>query len=214
MNTSSSLVYKVAVSNTRADGLRPALILLHGRGTDEDDLIGLAPSFDPRLLVVSVRAPYEFAYGGYTWFDLDDGWNLNIDQLCRSRDALICCLDEIQKDHPVDPKKIFLYGFSMGAMMSLVLSLSHPDGFKAIVAHSGMLYEDQGMKYQWENLRNLSFFIAHGTYDPVVPVDLGRHSHQKLVRAGANVVYREYPILHTISDDSLHDTATWLQRLI
>ena len=210
----SSLFYKVVPPNYNNDGPQPLLILLHGRGTDETDLLGLTPSFDPRMLIVSIRAPYKFLYGGYTWFDLDEQSGINNDQLLAGRDALIQSLDEIQQKYPVDVKRIFLFGFSMGAMMSLTVSLTNPHRFKGVIAHSGLLPKEDTMKYRWNHLDGISFFIAHGTNDPIVPVALSRQAYQRLMDAKADVLYREYPMEHTISEESLSDAADWLQQKI
>ncbi len=210
----SPLIYKVAPLSSNESGPHPALILLHGRGTDENDLLGLSSSFDPRLLVVSIRAPYEFLFGGYTWFDLDDQNGVNTIQLKEGCDSLIRCLDDVQQKFPVDSKRIFLFGFSMGAMMSLTVSLSNPHRFKGVVAHSGLLPKGDTLKYRWNDLDGISFFLAHGTHDPIVPVEMSRQAHKQLLQANAHVVYHEYPIQHTISEDSLHDSAQWLQMCI
>ena len=210
----SSLFYKVAPPRTHNEGPHPALILLHGRGTDENDLLGLTPSFDPRLLVVSIPAPYRFLFGGYTWFDLDEQNGMNTDQLIEGCDALIRCLDDVQQKFSVDSKRFYLFGFSMGAMMSLTVSLFHPNRFKGVVAHSGLLPQDNTLKYRWNDLDGISFFIEHGTHDPIVPVELGRQAHQRLLDAKADVVYREYPIQHTISEESVNDSADWLRQKI
>jgi phospholipase/carboxylesterase len=208
------LFYKVAPLSSNETGPHPTLILLHGRGTDENDLLGLASAFDPRLMVVSVRAPFRFPYGGYTWFDLDEQNGVNTDQLLEGCDALMHCLDDVRQKYPVDAARIFLFGFSMGAMMSLTVSLSHPHRFKGVVAHSGLLPQKEKIKYQWNELHDISFFIAHGTHDPIVPVEGGRQAHQRLMDAGADVHYREYPIQHSISEESLSDAADWLQQKI
>ena len=210
----SPLFYKVAPLRGNEAAPRPTLILLHGRGTDENDLLGLASSFDPRLLIVSVRAPYRFPYGGYTWFDLDEQNRMDADQLIEGCSALIGCLEDIQLKYPVDLKHLFLFGFSMGAMMSLTVSLSNPNRFNGVIAHSGLLPQDNKLKYQWNDLNGTSFFIAHGTLDPIVPVELSRQAHKRLMEAKADVTYREYPIPHTISEESLSDTADWLQQKI
>jgi phospholipase/carboxylesterase len=208
------LFYKVAPLSTNSPGPHPALIFLHGRGTDENDLLGLVPSFDPRLLIVSVRAPYEFSSGGYTWFNLYEQDDVKVDEIISSREALIKCLEEVQQKYPIDKKRIFLFGFSMGAMMSLTLSLSYPDRFKGVVAHSGLLLQNEGLLYRWNELKGVSFFIEHGTYDPVVPIELGRQAHRRLVDAKANVQFKEYPIQHTISEESLNDAVGWLNKQI
>lgn len=210
----SPLLYKVAPLYRNETGPHPTLILLHGRGTDENDLLGLTPSFDPRLLIVSVRAPYKFPYGGYTWSDLDEQNGVNTDQLIEGCNALMRCLDSVRQKYSVDVGHIFLFGFSMGAMMSLTVSLSNPHRFRGIVAHSGLLPQDDKLKYRWDELDGTSFFIAHGTHDPIVPVKFGRQAYQQLMDAKANVFYREYPIQHTISEGSLSDAASWLQQKI
>jgi len=210
---SSNLFYKTTPLSSHESGPHPTLVLLHGRGTDENDLLGLTSAFDPRLLIVSIRAPFRFPYGGYTWFDLDEQGVVNNHQLLEGCDAVIRCVDDIQQHHPVDPQRTFLFGFSMGAMMSLSLALSHPHCFKGVVAHSGGLLPQEGiLQYQWNDLKSISFFIAHGIQDLIVPVERGRTAHQMLMDAKADVVYHEYPIQHTISEESLNDAAVWLQQ--
>jgi phospholipase/carboxylesterase len=208
------LFYKAAPLSANESNSLPLLMLLHGRGTDENDLLGLTQSFDPHLLVISVRAPFKFPYGGYTWFDLDDTDAVNIDQLINSRNSIFQCLDDIQLKYQIDPARIFLFGFSMGAMMSLAVSLSNPKRFKGIIAHSGLLLQDERLSYQWDDLSDISFFIAHGQYDPIVPIELGRQAYSRLIKANAKVIFREYSIQHTISEESLSDAATWLQQRI
>jgi phospholipase/carboxylesterase len=210
----SPLFYKTAPFSSQDSGLHPAVIFLHGRGTDENDLLGLTPDLDSRFFIASIRAPYRFPYGGYAWFELDDIGTVNIDQLLESRDALLRCIGDIQQKYSVDPQRIFLFGFSQGAMMSLTVSLSQPQKFKGIAAHSGLLLQHERLPYQWNTLTAISFFIAHGTHDPIVPVALGREAHQRLLEANAAVRYREYPMQHTISEESLHDIAAWMQELI
>ena len=209
-----SLFYKIAPMSRAEPGPHPTLILLHGRGTDENDLLGLIPAFDPRLFVISVRAPYRFPFGGYTWFDLDEQNGVNIDQLLAGGEALIRCLDDIQHTYPTDVQRTFLFGFSMGAMISLAASLSHPHRFKGVVAHSGFLPQDDKLNYRWNELDEISFYIAHGSHDPIVPVELSRQTHRRFMQAHANVDYHEYPIQHTISEESLSDAADWLQQKI
>ncbi|RPI02090.1 MAG: hypothetical protein EHM64_14595 [Ignavibacteriae bacterium] len=207
----SSLVYKVAPFSSSEPGPHPALILLHGRGTDENDLLGLLPAFDPRLLVVSVRAPFPFSYGGFTWFDLDEEKGVDTEQLLEGCHALLRCMDELEQNYPIDRKRVFLFGFSMGAMIALTVSLLHPDRFKGVVAHSGLLPQGDQLKYRWNDMAEIAFFIAHGEFDPVVPVEHGRRVYERLKNAHVQAEYHEYPIQHTISDESLSDAASWLQ---
>ena len=205
---------KTAPLNDDSSKPRPALILLHGRGTDENDLLGLTPYLDPRFLIASVRAPFKYPYGGYTWFDLDEHGSIQPDQLLQSHNAFFEWLDEFQKTYSVDSRRVFLFGFSMGAMMSLVISLSHPLYFKGVIAHSGFLPESNQIPYHWDKVSNLSYYLAHGTHDPIVPIELGRRTHQRFKSANSHVLFREYSIEHTISEESLTDISGWLQQFI
>ena len=135
--SSEKFVYKKATDRIQSGGLRPALILLHGRGTDEQDLIGLAPSFDPRFLVYSLRAPFRYPFGGYMWFGADDLEHRDEDQLQNSLDLCLKFSDHIIHTDSVDPSKIFLFGFSLGAMTALELASRKEKLFAGVVAHSG-----------------------------------------------------------------------------
>ena len=186
------------------------LVLLHGRGSDENDLLGLVPYLDPHFLVASVRAPRPFNSGGFTWCDLEHVGLPNNAQIVESHARLIATLDELQEHHPVDPGRVFVLGFSMGAMMAFTLALTHPQRVRGIVAHSGYLPDVPLLAYQWHSLAATAFFVAHGRFDPVVPVDFARRSWRRLTDVHADLTYHEYPVTHTICDESLHDLTAWL----
>jgi len=194
--------------------LHPTAILLHGRGADEEDLLGLAPYLDSRLLTVAVRAPYRFPYAGYTWYDVRLDGAPDPEQFRESYRRLLEFVDFMKKEYPVDPEKIFLFGFSMGAVMSFALSLTHPEMFRGIIAHSGYVPEQSELSFHWEDLGTPALFVAHGIHDPVVSVDRGRRAKELLSRTTARLTYKEYPIAHSISEVSLRDASQWLSRQI
>src|SRR5262245_40669041 len=101
--------------------------MLHGRGADEQDLIGLADGLDERFLVVSLRAPFVFPYGGYTWYTIGEDGSPDMTMFRNSFDRVFSCLEQIAKRHRPDARKLFLFGFSMGTMMSFAVSLTHPE---------------------------------------------------------------------------------------
>jgi phospholipase/carboxylesterase len=208
------LFYRIAPFDTSTSQLRPMLVLLHGRGSDENDLLGLASVLDPRFVIVSVRAPRQFSYGGYTWYDLFEIGQPNMEHLVESHRLLGETITQIKEQLPVQKERIHLLGFSMGAMMSFAYALTNPQEVRAVVAHSGYIPEHTPLEYRWDALGSTSFFVAHGTEDPVVPVSMGRRSHELLSTTHALVTYREYPIPHTISDESLQDVCHWLQNEI
>lgn len=205
------LIYEVAPRRKDRTDPQPLLLLLHGRGSDEHDLLSLVPSSVPDFLVVSVRAPYQFPYGGFTWFDLEDLENPDLDQLTESRRLLASFLSAIQNVERIDPNNIFLFGFSMGAMMALEVALRELVKIKGIVAHSGGILRSEQLPFPVQQLRNLSIFFAHGTYDPVIPVELARQSYEILRQANFRIQYQEYSIEHTVSEESLRDVSRWLR---
>ena len=206
----TSLIHQLAPFDETRRGPHPTIVLLHGRGANEDDLLGLVPYLDPRFLCVAPRAPYRFGNGGHTWYDLREVGSPESEQFEESYSKLSQFLDDIQEHYPVDPKRTFLLGFSMGTVMSYSLALTKPERIRGVVAHSGYVPEHSSLPFKWDLLSGTEFFIAHGIHDPVIPVAFGRRANTLLSATAALVVYREYPIQHQISQDSLHDLSEWL----
>ncbi|HUI65537.1 MAG TPA: alpha/beta fold hydrolase [Bacteroidota bacterium] len=192
----------------------PALLLLHGRGADEEDLIGLAEQFDPRFLILSVRAPYPFPNGGYTWYDLRALGAPQPTMFRLSYDRLSQFVDDALSQYPVDPAQVYLFGFSMGTVMAYALAFTRPSLFRGVVANSGYIPEGTHLTFQWNHLEHMEILIAHGTLDPVIPVDVARRAKRILEGSNARVSYREYPMGHEINQESLRDSAAFIQRLL
>ncbi|HAL55633.1 MAG TPA: phospholipase [Bacteroidetes bacterium] len=208
----TSLIHKIVPPSVASPGPYPTIILLHGRGTNEDDLLGLAPYLDPRFFLVSARAPFPFPYGGHAWYEMADVGTPVGSEFDESYRRLHQFIDDVLKGYPVDPGRIFLFGFSMGSIMSLAIGLTNPDLVRGVVAHSGYVPENTSLKFKWDELSDLSLFVAHGQYDPVIPIQFGRRISELLSKTQADFTYREYPIPHTISEESLTDVATWLKE--
>jgi phospholipase/carboxylesterase len=210
---STTLLHKIRPPASHMHEKPPALVLLHGRGTNEDDLLGLVDYLDPRFFVISARAPYPFqdGYGGYTWYDLRDIGSPDLAQFDDSTARLVRFLADIKSGYPVDAERVFLLGFSMGSVMSFAAGLTVPGIVRGIVAHSGYIPEKTNQNFAWDRLHGLSVFVAHGIHDPVIPIEYGRRAKELLAASTADVEYKEYPIPHTISEQSLADLSSWLQ---
>ncbi len=206
----TSLIHTVVPPRRQKEGKHPALILLHGRGTDENDLLGLAPYLDERLLIISARAPHRFQYGGYAWYDALEIGSPDPRMFAESYEKLTQFLRDVQSGYPIDPSRIFLLGFSMGTVMSYALALTHPEAIAGVVAHSGYIPEKTNLKFHWNNLSGHSFFIAHGVYDSVIPIHWGERANELLSKTQAGVAYHKYPIAHQVSEESLNDLSSWL----
>ncbi len=213
MNKVATDLFYTALEPRRVvGGKSPAVILLHGRGADENDLLGLAQYFDERLAVFSVRAPYPFEFGGYTYFQLNDDGTAEPVMFMESYRRLMEFADGVASLPEVDPDRIFLLGFSMGTIMSYALSLTHPEKFAGVVAQSGFIRDHPDLDFQWNALSNCSFIITHGVNDPVIPVAAARKTRAMFSKSNAVFVYKEYPMGHEISGESLADVCDWLRK--
>jgi phospholipase/carboxylesterase len=118
-------------------------------------------------------------------------------------------LDDILAGYPVDPATVLLFGFSMGTVMSYALALTRPDRIRGVAANSGYLPEVPSLTYRWQELARTEFFISHGTEDPVIPVAMARRARELLESSNAPISYHEYPMPHTIGEQSLRDVVAW-----
>ncbi len=211
---STTLIHKIRPPARDGDVKPPALVLLHGRGTNEDDLLGMVDYLDPRFFIISARAPHRFqdASGGYTWYDIREIGSPVAEHFDDSYRKLIQFLIDIKTGYPIDGDRVFLLGFSMGSVMSFAAALTVPGLVRGIVAHSGYVPEDTSLSFAWNQLTDLSVFVAHGIHDPLISIDYGRRAHDLLKQSTADVTYKEYPIPHSISEQSLSDLSDWLQK--
>ena len=193
----------------------PLLLLLHGIGADEEDLLPLAERLDPRFLVVSARAPHRAEPMGHRWYAID--WATtpprgDAVEMASSRDLLARFAEEAMAAYGADPDRVFLFGFSQGAIMSLALLLARPDLVRGVVAHSGRLSRLPGPDPAPEALSRAEVLLLHGSQDDVVPAGQGRKAYEVLAPLlGGRATYRELDGLgHGISEDSLAEAARWL----
>lgn len=212
MNT-LSLVHLVSQPKVEAS-TPPLLLLLHGVGSNEHDLFGLVPYLDKRFLIISARAPNTLGPGSYAWFEVDftsQGPVINPAQAEASRQTLIAFLKEAVKAYGADPKRVYLMGFSQGAIMSASVALTQPELVTGVVLMSGrVLPEIQPLIASNEELTGLPFLVVHGTADMVLPVSYGRASRQLLSSLPVKLTYHEYRMGHEVSQESLADVTAWL----
>ncbi len=192
----------------------PLLLLLHGIGSNEHDLYGLAPFLDKRFLIISVRAPNILGPGSYAWFEADftpQGPVINPEQAEASRITLITFLKEAITAYGADPKQVYLMGFSQGAIMSASVALTQPKLVAGAVLMSGrILPEIRPLIASNEELSGFPFLVVHGTVDMVLPITHGRASRELLSSLPVDLTYHEYPMGHEVNQESLSDVTTWL----
>ncbi|MFT4174762.1 MAG: alpha/beta fold hydrolase [Rhodocyclaceae bacterium] len=193
----------------------PLLILLHGLGSNEEDLFALASHFDERFLVLSLRAPFEMAPGYYRWFERTDtpgGRVIDTQEFDASRKMLIQEINNAVMAFGADPRQVFLMGFSQGAMMALALALSTPQKLFGVVAVAGrVLPEVANLAASQDALAHLRLLIQHGTEDTVVPVSDGYAARDLFADLHVMMGFHEYPAGHTLTPTMLADACDFLR---
>jgi phospholipase/carboxylesterase len=193
----------------------PLLVLLHGIGADEQDLLPLAGALDPRLAVASLRAPYDAEPMGRAWYRIDWRASPPIADLAEaeaSRVALVELLPRLAAEHGTDPARTFLLGFSQGAILSLGVALTAPALVRGIVLHSGRALPGYRTRAAPpEALAHLDALVLHGTEDDVIPVERGHDVRDLLAPVlGDRLTYREHASGHTVTNATLADVRSWL----
>jgi phospholipase/carboxylesterase len=198
-----------------ADGL---LILHHGRGADESDLLGLGEALDPqrRLHVVTPRAPLTLAgWPGNHWYVVPRVGYPDRATFQRSYALLSEFHDELWQRTGIAPERTVLGGFSMGSVMSYALGLGRDRPAPAgILAFSGFIPTVAGWEPQLADRSELRAFVAHGSADPVISVEFARSARATLLAGGIEVDYREFGGGHEIDPAHVPAARDWLSETI
>ena len=199
-------------AESSAGGL-PLLVLLHGYGSNEEDLLGLAPYLDSRFLIASARAPQVLDFGGFAWFPIDftpDGLVLRFDQVGAAREKIRELVETLRAEHPVE--RVFLLGFSQGAGMAMSAALAHPGLYDGVAFLSGVCVPELLPDEARVATSALPVLMTHGRQDLVLSIQQGRAARELLSRLSVDLDYKEYDMGHEISPECLQDLSDWLAR--
>lgn len=194
-----------------------ALVLLHGRGTDELDLLPLAHELDPerRLVCVTPRGPLSLPPGGAHWYVVERVGFPHEPSFFDSFARLAEWLGALPEALGVPWERTVLGGFSQGAVMSYALGLGEGRPAPAgILALSGFMPTVEGFELDLESREGYPVAIGHGTHDPVISVEFAREARRRLDEAGAAVLYRESPMMHSIDPAFIHVLRDWLMETV
>lgn len=193
----------------------PLILLLHGYGSNEEDLFSFASELPDNYYIVSARAPYPLPPYGNAWYAIDFDANMNKfsddEQAIESRDLIVSFIDELLQKYPIDSDDINLIGFSQGAILSYAIALSYPDKINKVVALSGY-FNQNIIKEGFENndFSNLKFFVSHGIVDQVIPIDWARKNPEILNALKVSNVYHEYNVGHGVDPKNFYDFKEFL----
>ena len=195
----------------------PLIILIHGYGSNEEDLFSFAPELPKNAFIVSVQAPYQVPPYGFAWyaisFDADMNKFSDDAQAIKSRDLLVEFIDELCAKYPIDQKDVNLIGFSQGAILSYALAVTYPEKVNKVVALSGYFNADiMQSKADLSVYNHLKIFGSHGTVDQVIPVEWARKASELLKSYAISFEYKEYPVGHGVAPQNFYDLKAFLEQ--
>ena len=193
----------------------PLLILLHGYGSNEQDLFSFAEELPAELLIVSAQAPYSMGFGGYAWyainFDDVNGKFSDLEQAKSSTDLIANFVDDIKTKYNTHPDKTFLLGFSQGAILSYNVSFHYPNKVNHVIALSGYINKDLLPKEISDDITT-DYYASHGSVDQVLPVAWARNSKPFLESLNLNCEYSEYPVGHGVAPQNFYSFKRWIEE--
>lgn len=204
--------FPVSAQNQKSDILYPTILALHGRGSNEDDLIGLASHLPDRLLWISPRAPLTLGSYSYEWYRVRIIGRPDPEQVASALETINHFIDEILAVYPIDPQKLFLLGFSQGSLLSMCYALTHPARVAGVIAQSGYIPGHIDLEIDEAAVKNKPFILTHGEQDTMLPLEWARASRDRLQTLGVDLTYHEFQMGHTVSMDSLEVISTWLEQ--
>ena len=217
INKNLTLHHKIRTSSLAQNA--PLLIMLHGYGSDENDLFSFASELPEELFIISVRAPYTMQPFGNAWyainFDAVQGkWSDN-EQAKISRDLIAKFIDEATKTYPVNKNKVTLLGFSQGTILSYATALTYPEKVKNIIALSGYINKEiLPEDIETKDYAHLDFYCSHGSVDQVIPVDWARQTPPFLSKLHIKHQYSEFPVGHGVAPQNFYELKDWLLQRI
>lgn len=198
------------------DGPSPAVVVLHGRGADERDLLPIAAELPDALHVLSARAPDRLG-PGYTWYDLDlsDGGlhasQPDADGFRRSLDRVASFVDAAVDAYGLAPDGVGLLGFSQGAVTSLATLAERPR-HPWVVALNGYLPASHDDPEVLRAAAGTPVFVGAGEHDQVIPPERAEQAAGTLREAGLDVTFETYPVGHGTTPDEVADVAAWVEE--
>ena len=192
----------------------PLLLLLHGYGSNKEDLFSFADELPDDLLIVSAQAPLSIGNGGYAWYSINfDDINGKFSDLKEARQSIneiADFIEEIKIKYNTKPDKTFLLGFSQGAILSYSLSFFHPNKIQHILALSGYINTELLPENISSEIKT-DYYCSHGSVDQVLPVEWARNSKPFLDNLGFQNEYSEYNVGHGVAPQNFYSLKKWIE---
>ncbi len=206
--------FPTSVRSQESETYYPTILALHGRGSNEHDLIGLAPHLPESLLWISPRAPLTLGPNSYEWYRVKVIGRPDPEQVASALETIDHFIDELLPAYPIDPQKLFLLGFSQGSLLSMCYALTQPARVAGVIAQSGYIPSQINLEIDESGVKNKPFILTHGEQDTMLPIEWARLSRDRLQKLGVDLTYQEFQMGHAVSMDSLEIISEWLEKYL
>lgn len=187
----------------------PALFVMHGIGSNEQDMLSLVDGLEEQFYIFSIRGNLEHP-PGFAYFTIQGYGRPHREAFDRSISKLTNFITYASDQYPLDLSNLYLLGFSQGAILSMTLGLTLGDRIKGVIALSGYIPQFVKDEYNVKSVSQTSLFISHGEMDQVLPYEWGEVNNEYFQELGANVTFKAYRESHTVSLQNYYDFNKWL----
>ncbi|GGP06108.1 phospholipase [Cloacibacterium rupense] len=191
------------------------LVMLHGYGSNEEDLFSFRHDLPEDWIIVSFRAPNNSEYEGFSWYNIDfnDAEKfIDVEQAVDSMKQIMRSIDNLKHHYNLETK-VNIMGFSQGGVLTYAMTLTYPEYFNKVACLSAypepkILKNIKGKK----QIQHLRFFISHGNEDAVIPLEWGRKAADFLYELGAFFSFREYMTGHSLNQKNYIDLIKFFEN--
>lgn len=198
-----------------ATGKSPLILLLHGYGSNEEDLFSFAEELPDHYFIVSAKAPIEMQPYGNAWYHItidENGVKSSDNKGAReSRDIIAQFIDEVVTAYDLDKHNVTLVGFSQGTILSYAVALTYPEKVKNVIGLSGYINEEIIDLKSNPSYAHLNIYNSHGTVDQVIPITEARKTPGYLKNIGIESTLGEFPVGHGVHPTNFYEFKEWLK---
>lgn len=213
---SLSLEHIIQKPSKTVEGKAPLLLLLHGYGSDENDLFSFASELPEHYFIISARAPITMQPYGNAWYaitiDHEGVKTSDNDMAVTSRDLITSFITEAVEAYDLDPFNVTLLGFSQGTILSYAVALTYPEKVKNVIGLSGYINEEIIDVKSAASYAHLNIYNSHGTVDQVIPIDAARKTPEYLKNLGIESSLSEFPVGHGVHPTNFYEFKEWLLK--
>jgi phospholipase/carboxylesterase len=209
---SAAYEYEIHLPSNREPGRRyPVIFTLHGKGSNERNMMGLVASLSDSFILIGIRGNLPLG-AGYQYYELKSLGNPIREMFDRAVADLDAFIEYATAKYPIDASRRYLLGFSQGAILSMTLALTMGDRLKGIAALNGYVPEFVKTEYPLRDIGQVKVWVSHGQFDSVFPLRIGEETAAYFRPLTPEMTFRTYPTDHGVSERNQEDLQQWLKE--